>query len=95
VLLPFLLPSKAQLTLGVAQWLTPGLTHLTPGQGLAPTKTVTLPSGAIAQSPLIVQQLKLSETDVLNCKGLNADPQLITGILALAPSRTSTCTSTK
>ncbi|MBA3826563.1 MAG: PDZ domain-containing protein [Ktedonobacterales bacterium] len=91
VLLPFQLPSGAQLTLGVSQWLTPSLTHLAPGAGLTPTKTITLPAGAVAQSPLIIKQLKLSETDVLNCKGLNPDPQLIAGIQSLNAARVSTC----
>jgi carboxyl-terminal processing protease len=92
VLQSFQLPSGAQLSLGVAQWLSPTLLHLSPGKGLTPDAQVALPASALPQIPLIITELNLTEADILNCQGLNPDPQLVAGIIDLAPARTSTCT---
>ena len=92
ILNQFALPSGAQLTLGVSQWLTPELTHLNPGQGLIPNKQVVLPANNLPQSPLIISELGLNEIAILACKGVNPDPQLVAAIIALAPARTSACT---
>lgn len=90
VLLTFQLPSGAELVLGVRQYLTPDKRQFRPTVGLTPSQVVALTSG-FPQSPLVLNELHLSEADVLACKGVNPDPQLIAGIIALAPTRTSAC----
>ena len=92
VLLTFQLPSGAELVLGVDQYLTPNKRQFRPGVGLTPDQVVAFPANAFPQSPLILNELNLGEADVLTCKGVNPDPQLVAAIIALAPARTSACT---
>jgi carboxyl-terminal processing protease len=93
VLVSYQLPSGAELVLGILQYLTPDKHHFSPGVGLTPSKVVALPANGFPQTPLVLSELHLTESDVLACKGVNPDPQLIAAIQALAPARTSTCAS--
>lgn len=90
-LVQFDLPDGSSLLLGVAQWLAPDKTHLTPGKGLTPNVTVALPTNSFPENPLVLQELNLTETDVLNCQGITVDSQLIAAITTLDPTRISTC----
>ncbi len=91
VLVTFQLPSGGELVLGIRQYLTPNKRQFRPGVGLTPSQVVALPANGFPQSPLVLSELHLTEADVLACKGVNPDPQLIAAIQALVPSRTSTC----
>lgn len=91
VLLPFELPDGSQLLLGTKQFLTPNKRQFKPGEGLLPSQPIALPTNAFTVSPLVLGELNLTETDVLACKGITVDTQLIAAIEALSPTRTSTC----
>jgi carboxyl-terminal processing protease len=91
VLVTYQLPSGAELVLGIRQYLTPDKRQFSPGTGLTPSKVIALPANGFPQSPLVVQELGLTEASILACQGVNPDPQLIAAIESLAPSRTSTC----
>lgn len=93
VLIPFEMPDGSQLLLGTKQFLTPNKRQFKPGVGLLPSQPVALPTNAFAVSPLVLSELNLTEADVLNCKGITVDTQLIAAIHALAPARTATCTT--
>jgi hypothetical protein len=43
---------------------------------------------------LVVQELSLSENDILSCKGITVDTQLQRAIIALRPNRTTNCPTT-
>ncbi len=95
VLVTFQLPSGAELVLGVRQYLTPNKRQFRPGVGLTPSQVVAIPGNGFPQSALVVSELHLSEADILACKGVNPDPQLIAAIQALVPTRASACAAKK
>lgn len=91
VLVPFNLPDGSQLLLGIRQFLTPDGRQFKPGTGLIPTKTVALPQNSFPINPLVLKELNLGESDVLNCKGLTVDTQLLAAIATLEPQHTASC----
>ncbi len=91
VLVPFDLPDGSQILLGIREFLSPDKQQLQPGHGIVPTRTVNLPNGAFAADPLVLQELNLTENDILNCKGLTIDTQLQVAIATLEPTRVATC----
>lgn len=93
VLIPFDLPDGSQVLLGVKQFLSPQKQQLKPGQGIQPTKRVALPQNAFPLSALTINELHLTEADILACRGLTVDTQLQAAIAALRPARVATCTA--
>lgn len=89
VLIPFDLPDGSQLLLGVQQFLTPLGRQFKPGVGLDPTQPIALPTNATALTPLVLQELKLTEADVLSGKTTYNDTQLLAGIKTLQAAVTA------
>ncbi len=80
VLGTFDLSDGSELLLAIKQYLTPDKRQYKPGLGLTPDQTVTLPANAFPESALALQEVKISEADVLAGKGLTDDTQLIAAI---------------
>jgi carboxyl-terminal processing protease len=80
VLETFDLPDGSQMVLGVQQFLTPNKRQFKPGTGLEPNVSVALPDGSFPLSPLVLQELNLTEADVLAGKTFSNDTQLVKAI---------------
>ncbi len=83
VLVSFDLPDGSELLLGIQEYLTPKLRQFKPGQGLMPSQVVALPPNSFPVTPLVLQESKLTEQQVLSGKGISNDTQLIAAIKAL------------
>lgn len=83
VLLPFDLPDGSQVLLGVKEFLSPNKVQLKPGVGLQPTVVVHLPQSSFPINPLVIDQLHLTEQQIIAGQGLSNDTQLSTAIQTL------------
>ncbi len=83
VLLPFDLPDGSQLLLGVKEFLSPNKVQLKPGVGLQPNEVVHLPQNSFPINPLVIDQLHLTEQQIIAGQGLSNDTQLSTAIQTL------------
>lgn len=84
ILVPFQLSDGSVILLGTEEWLLPNgqsIYH----KGLTPTQPVTLPANAIPVSPLVAQEEKLSEQQIVH----SSDTQLLQAIKDLAPAAVS------
>ena len=80
VLESFPLSDGSEVLLGVKHFVTPNGRTFKYQVGLLPNTVVELPKGAIPLTPLVVQELKLTQADILAGKGPSNDTQLVAAI---------------